>query len=59
MPGYDAEARNVNISLQTDRNITTAYNLTADAPVSFSNENGYTKFTLDSVDGFAMTELKY
>ena len=59
MPGYDAEARNVNISLRTDKNITAAYNLTANAPVSFSNENGYTKFTLDSVDGFAMTELKY
>ena len=59
MPGYDAEARNVNIYLQTDKIITTAYNVTADAPVSFEETNGAVRITLARVDGFAMAELKY
>ena len=59
MPGYDATAQDVNIYLQTDKIITTAYNVTADAPIPFEETNGAVRITLARVDGFAMAELKY
>jgi hypothetical protein len=59
MPGYDATANNVTISLQTDDKILSAYNITASETVAFKQENGRIFITLSTVDGFAMTELKY
>lgn len=59
MPRYEATANNVNIYLQTDRKIQNAYNITADKKIPFSQEENTVKIALDSVDGFAMTELKY
>ena len=59
MPGYDAIANNVNISLQISRKIQSVYNITAGKEISFEQSGDAVKITLDRVDGFAMTELKY
>ena len=59
MPGYDATANNVTISLQTEDKILSAYNITASETVAFKQKNGSVLITLPAVDGFAMTELKY
>ncbi len=59
MPGYDATAYNVNIYLQTGKKIKSAYNITADKAILLEQSGDRVKFTIDSVDGFAMTELKY
>lgn len=59
LPGYDATANNVTISLQTDNKILSAYNITASESVTFNQENGSVSIALPCVNGFAMTELKY
>ena len=59
MPGYEAEAHNVNIYLQTKEKIQSVYNITAEKSVPFVQDGDHVKLTLDCIDGFAMTELKY
>ena len=59
MPGYDAIANNVTISLQTSKKILSAFNISASEAVAFKEEGGNVSITLPAIDGFAMTELKY
>jgi hypothetical protein len=59
MPGYSAIANNVNIYLQTSKKITSAYGITFDKALPFSQDGERVCITLDSVDGYALTELKY
>jgi beta-galactosidase GanA len=59
MPGYSATAHNVNIYLQTDNKIQSAHNVTTDESVSFTQTEKGVSILLESVDGYALTELKY
>ena len=59
MPGYSAIANNVNIYLQTSKKIVSAYGITFDKALPFSQDGERVCITLDSVDGYALTELKY
>lgn len=51
---YDAEARNVEISLKEQSSISRIHNIKTQKDIAFLQENGYIKLTLDVTDGFAM-----
>ena len=57
--GYEAIARDVEITLKTDKLITKAYNITENKQLSVSEDGGEVTVTVGDVDNYAMIILEY
>ncbi|MBQ8880392.1 MAG: hypothetical protein IJY69_06115 [Clostridia bacterium] len=57
--GYEAEARDVKISVKTDKQIKSVINITDNRQLPFSISDGSVSINLPCVNGYAMTEIKY
>ena len=57
--GYEAVVPEAKVSIKTDKMITKAYNITADCPVDFKNEDGKVSFSVKNIDNYAMVEFKF
>lgn len=55
---YEAEARDVKISVKVHKNITKVYNITDKKPISFEMTGDAVNFTVDRVDGLAMIVME-
>lgn len=57
--GYEAVVPEAKVRIKTNKMITKAYNITADSPVDFKNEDGTVSFSVKNINNYAMVELKF